>query len=113
MTAFTLLTVPEDPMLAAYLRTEGSVNASFGERVARVNADQTSILSASGSSRNAIQLSVPGDHDCNNEKTTQGSKVSEFDLELDKFMAALTASESPDAIIKTIVGTKTQKRTRR
>jgi hypothetical protein len=37
---------------------------------------------------------------------TKRESVSELELELDKFMASLTATKSPDAVIQTIVSTK-------
>lgn len=43
------------------------------------------------------------------ETSTSKASQRELEVELDKFMGALTATESPDAVIKTIVASKSCK----
>ncbi|KAJ9611522.1 hypothetical protein H2200_004706 [Cladophialophora chaetospira] len=41
--------------------------------------------------------------------TTSATETTASEIELDKFMASLTAAESPDAVIKTIIGKQVTK----
>jgi len=67
-----------------------------------------SLRSASGSSWSSSELSSSSKQSFNDndDKTTEKTQASHLEIELDKFMAILTAKESPDAVIKTIGNAK-------
>jgi hypothetical protein len=107
-------------MLYAYLRTKESVDVSLEKRMSGPPLDgptRPGLWSASipdsdpnpDSTDSAGQLCPTKDWlpaiAAANHITTRES-VSELELELDKFMASLTATKSPDAVIQTIVSTK-------
>ncbi|KIW71060.1 hypothetical protein PV04_03275 [Phialophora macrospora] len=119
LTHFTLLTVPEDPMLCAYLRSKEPVDVSLEMRMSSPSLDGPTPLNFRSASvpdsepnsdiiDNADQLCLTEDGipAIAANHVTKGGNVSELELELDKFMASLTATQSPDAVIQTIASTK-------
>ncbi|ETI23489.1 hypothetical protein G647_05291 [Cladophialophora carrionii CBS 160.54] len=120
LTHFTLLTVPEDPMLCAYLRSKESVDVSLEKRMSgaqlegptRLGFSSTPAPDSNSSSvtiDRAVQLHSTKDRlpataaSCGIPKR---DAASQSELDLDKFMASLTAQESPDVVIQTIASTK-------
>jgi len=87
LTPLTLLTVPEDPTLSIYLRTRETTDRSLEKRMSQAT---TQVAAAPKIAR------------CS-DNIASGARPSQQELDLDKFMAALTASVAPDAVIKTIV----------
>ncbi|OAP61246.1 hypothetical protein AYL99_03447 [Fonsecaea erecta] len=104
LTAFALVTVPDDPMLSVYLREMEAIDISMEQRMcgATLEARSSSCAMANGPSppRHVDNPSM------NKDNLTGKVQASGIELELDKFMASLTATVSPDAVIKTIASTK-------
>ncbi|KIW97323.1 uncharacterized protein Z519_02715 [Cladophialophora bantiana CBS 173.52] len=107
LTAFTLLTVPEDPMLSVYLRNKEAIDISMERRMSRSKPEaRSSPCAASDSANGRPQLHHVGDSSIDKDQVTSKLHASGMELELDKFMGTITATESPDAVIKTIASTK-------
>ncbi|KAL6243288.1 hypothetical protein RBB50_009840 [Rhinocladiella similis] len=102
LTSFTLLTVPEDSMLSHYLKKVETIDVSMMERSLRSEGKPWPVRSAKDSlpSPPASQSSSHDDVTCSKEDTAQ------LELDLDKFMGSITASDSPDAVIRTIARSK-------
>ncbi|OAL20776.1 hypothetical protein AYO20_11483 [Fonsecaea nubica] len=110
LTAFTLVTVPEDSMLSVYLRSREAVDTSMETRMSSQEGRPSSSCRNSHSTRQSPQRLHDNDDAATvKDKATgkeQSASNSSMELELDKFMAALTATVSPDAVIRTITSTK-------
>ncbi|KIX96832.1 uncharacterized protein Z520_07552 [Fonsecaea multimorphosa CBS 102226] len=109
LTAFALVTVPEDPMLAVYLRNREAIDISMEKRMVRAdlaagsNSGTTSDSTIAFTQRRHVDGPSSAAEDSLNGRVQASSSM---ELELDKFMATLTATVSPDAVIKTIASTK-------
>ncbi|KIW27398.1 uncharacterized protein PV07_07139 [Cladophialophora immunda] len=107
LTAFTLVTVPEDPMLSVYLRSREAIDISMEKRMSGAKLEaRSSSCATSHSTEGVPQLHHVHDPSIDKDKLTGRLRVARMELELDKFMATLTAAESPDAVVETIASTK-------
>ncbi|KAH0846315.1 hypothetical protein FOPE_12537 [Fonsecaea pedrosoi] len=110
LTAFTLVTVPEDSMLSVYLRSREAVDTSMETRMSSHEGRPSPSCGNSDPTEQSPQrLHDNDDAAIVKDRATgkeQSASNSSMELELDKFMATLTATVSPDAIIRTITSTK-------
>lgn len=91
-------------MLSAYLRSRETIDLSLAKTMAGAKLENRPIFqSASESTRGDLQPPAKKARFSYDDRTTK-SNITELDLELDKFMASLTAAEAPDAVIRTIIG---------
>ncbi|KIW38254.1 uncharacterized protein PV06_09235 [Exophiala oligosperma] len=104
LTSFTLLTVPEDSMLSHYLKKVDTIDVSMMERSLRSEGKAWPVRPAEDS------LPSPPDSQSSSHddvsRPREGDAVARLELDLDKFMGSITASDSPDAVIKTIARSK-------
>jgi hypothetical protein len=92
LTAFTLLTVPEELMLDTYLQTYETIDRSF-----YVRTQESKGISLSKHYKPEIeQVSTTSP-----ARTEPGKSTSIDDL--DKFMALFTAKSSPAAVLETVI----------
>lgn len=89
-------------MLSHYLKKVETIDVSMMERSLRSEGKPWPVRSAKDSlpSPPASQSSSHDDVTCSKEDTAQ------LELDLDKFMGSITASDSPDAVIRTIARSK-------
>ncbi|KAK5501294.1 hypothetical protein LTR26_000987 [Exophiala xenobiotica] len=108
LTSFTLLTVPEDSMLSGYLKKVEAIDVSMMERSLR--AEGKAWPCSSGYQAKDSMPSPPSSQPPFDYCMFAGKSDNvQLEHELDKFMGALTAAESPDAVIKTIATSKSSK----
>ncbi|KAK4946251.1 hypothetical protein LTR10_014763 [Elasticomyces elasticus] len=109
LTAYTLLTVPEGSMLSVF---EKSDTVDMGHRLMELSMETEPKDSVSGSEprgRGACESAITQyDAALDNEEDTNSSSTQDQQLEmdLDKFMGAITAYCSPQDVIKTIAASK-------
>ena len=95
-------------MLSAYLRSKESIDVSLQKRMAGAKIDvSVGFRLASDSTRSDLELSST------THRHPSAAEATASELELGKFMASLTAAESPDAVIRTIFGKQELKHCRR
>jgi len=97
-------------MLSAYLRSKESIDVSFERRMTGADLNESPVFQPKFDSGDCgVQQSSTTDQHCNENYAPKRTRPTELELDLDKFMASFTASESPDAVIYTIIGTKKSK----
>jgi hypothetical protein len=108
LTSFTLLTVPEESMLSGYLKRVEAIDVSMMER--SFKAEGKAWPGSSGYRAKVSLPSPPSSQPTFDDCMFAGKPDNvQLEHELDKFMGALTAAESPDAVIKTIATSKSSK----
>jgi hypothetical protein len=108
LTSFTLLTVPEESMLSGYLKRVEAIDVSMMER--SLKAEGKAWPCSSGYQAKDSLPSPPSSQPTFGDCMFAGkSDDRQLEHELDKFMGALTAAESPDAVIKIIARSKFSK----
>ncbi|KAK5459655.1 hypothetical protein LTS15_003784 [Exophiala xenobiotica] len=109
LTSFTLLTVPEEPMLSGYLKRVEAIDVSMMERSLRAEGKAWPGGSSGYQAKDSLP-SPPSSQPTFDESITDGKSDNvQLEHELDKFMGALTAAQAPDAVIKTIARSKSSK----
>ncbi|KIW20542.1 hypothetical protein PV08_01117 [Exophiala spinifera] len=106
LTSFTLLTVPEEPMLSQYLKKVETIDVSMMERALRSEGKLLPVRSAEDSLPSPPASQSSSSHDGQPPCSDKAAAQLKLELELDKFMGSLTASDSPDAVIRTIARSK-------
>lgn len=94
-------------MLDVYLRTRQTIDISVEKTMSQPDKSLGSSPSLNSDERapkrRRVDRCSSGSEDV---VGTTGLPQTELELELQKFMAAITATESPDAVIKTIAASK-------
>ena len=98
-------------MLHTYLSTKETIDVSLAKRMTAAPHPVLKRSSTSSSSLETATIPSPPDSHTNTGILGKGAfQPSQKELDLDNFMASLTADESPDVVIKTIVGKHASKR---
>ncbi|KIV91245.1 hypothetical protein PV10_05806 [Exophiala mesophila] len=112
LTAFTLLTVPEEPTLSTYLDSKERVDISLMQRMVTHgtwSTDSVSFAGVSFSSRDSVSnltaSKLPTFLEAKSDQNMDLDQDFDLDLDLDLevSIAAITLTECPRAVKKTIV----------
>src|SRR5882757_2068893 len=110
LTSFTLLTVPEEPMIDVYLKTKQTIDISFAKTMSQPDQNSSFSSSVNSDERAPKRLCVNQVSVTDHERAVGAEKLhSKLERALYKFMSAVTATESPDGVIKTIATSKSSK----
>ncbi|KIX09916.1 uncharacterized protein Z518_00997 [Rhinocladiella mackenziei CBS 650.93] len=102
LTSFTLLTVPEGSMLSEYLKDMDTIDIRLLEKDFSSHTTDSRSRPVSHLSKTPSRDQLSTNHGA---KDVQASDF-QLELELDKYMAAITATESPNAVVRTIAASK-------